>query len=206
MKVSRLEIWIGITLSILLTGIGVALFVQADLGSDTITVMVDGIHRSLNVSIGSASRIYNLTMLAIACVLSFRDIGWATVLYALTVGFAMDFFEGLIAPLHIMEMSLLIRLLVVFIGQLCFGLTYALLIKYRKGMNQLDAISYAIVRWTKIDYKWIRTGMDIILLGVGWLLGGVVGVGSLIAMTTTGVLIEFFLKIINGGRIYEENT
>ena len=31
---------------------------------------------------------------------------------------------------------------------------------------------------------------------IGWLLGGVIGIGSVIAMSTTGILIDFFLKIL----------
>ncbi len=187
---------LAIATAVLLTGLGVALFVHANLGSDTITVFVDGLHRTLNVSYGTASRIYNVIMLIIALIVSFKNIGWATIIYALTVGFAMDFFEVLLAPLNIVNMNILIRLLVACLGQICFGLTYALLIKYRKGMNQVDAIAYAIVNKTNISFKWIRTGADVVLLVIGWLLGGVIGIGSVIAMSTTGILIDFFLKIL----------
>lgn len=187
---------LAIASAILLTGLGVALFVHANLGSDTITVFVDGLHRTLNVSYGTASRIYNVIMLIIALIVSFKNIGWATIIYALTVGFAMDFFEVLLAPLNIVNMNILIRLIVACLGQICFGLTYALLIKYRKGMNQVDAIAYAIVNKTNIPFKWIRTGADVVLLVIGWLLGGVIGIESVIAMSTTGILIDFFLKIL----------
>ena len=187
---------LAIASAILLTGLGVALFVHANLGSDTITVFVDGLHRTLNVSYGTASRIYNVIMLIIALIVSFKNIGWATIIYALTVGFAMDFFEVLLAPLNIVNMNILILLIIVCLRQICFGLTYALLIKYRKDMNQIDAIAYAIVNKTNIPFKWIRTGADVVLLVIGWLLGGVIGIGSVIAMSTTGILIDFFLKIL----------
>ncbi len=186
----------AVAAAILLTGLGVALFVHANLGSDTITVFIDGLHRVLHVSYGSASRIYNICMLVIALVVSYRNIGWATIVYALTVGYSMDFFEGLLAPLAIADASLIIRFLCVALGQLCFGLTYALLIRYRRGMNQVDAITYAISDRSGIAFQWIRTGMDVVLLASGWLLGGVVGIGSIIAMTTTGVLIDFFLRFV----------
>lgn len=188
---------LAITVSILLTGLGVALFVHANLGSDTLTVFVDGLHRVLNCSYGAASRIYNLIVLVIALIVSRKNIGWATIVYALSVGFTMDYFEKLLQPLQIQNADMIIRLICVCLGQICFGITYALLIKYRKGMNQIDAISYAIVDKTGISFKWIRTGMDVVLLVSGWLLGGIVGVGSIIAMTTTGVLVDFILNIIS---------
>lgn len=88
---------LAITTSILLTGLGVALFVHANLGSDTLTVFVDGLHRVLNCSYGTASRIYNLIVLVIALIVSRKNIGWATIVYALSVGFTMDYFEKIVA-------------------------------------------------------------------------------------------------------------
>ena len=43
----------------------------------------------------------------------------------------------------------------------------------------------------------VRTAMDIILLGAGWLMGGIVGIGSVIAMATTGIFIDAVLKVMN---------
>ena len=188
---------LAIIISILSTGLGVALFVHANLGSDTLTVFVDGLHRALNCSYGAASRIYNLIVLVIALIVSRKNIGWATIVYALSVGFTMDYFEKLLQPLQIQNADMITRLICVCLGQICFGITYALLIKYRRGMNQIDAISYAIVDKTGISFKWVRTGMDVLLLTSGWLLGGVVGVGSIIAMTTTGVLVDFILNVMS---------
>lgn len=193
----KIQTILAIIISILLTGLGVALFVHANLGSDTLTVFVDGLHRVLNCSYGAASRIYNLIVLVIALIVSRKNIGWATIVYALSVGFTMDYFEKLLQPLQIQNADMITRLICVCLGQICFGITYALLIKYRRGMNQIDAISYAIVDKTGISFKWVRTGMDVLLLTSGWLLGGVVGVGSIIAMTTTGVLVEFILNVMS---------
>lgn len=193
----KIQTILAIIISILLTGLGVALFVHANLGSDTLTVFVDGLHRVLNCSYGAASRIYNLIVLVIALIVSRKNIGWATIVYALSVGFTMDYFEKLLQPLQIQNADMITRLICVCLGQICFGITYALLIKYRRGMNQIDAISYAIVDKTGISFKWVRTGMDVLLLTSGWLLGGVVGVGSIIAMTTTGVLVDFILNVMS---------
>lgn len=189
-----LKTWIALFIAINLTGIGVALFVQANLGSDTITVFIDGFKNILGVSLGGASRVYNLIALVIALLLSRKDIGWCTIIYALTVGYAMDFYNSLIGDWNIAQMGMIVRFITVLFGQLCFGVTYALLILHRKGMNQMDAISYGIVHRTNISYTIIRTGMDVILLISGWLMGGVVGIGSIIAMATTGYLVNFILN------------
>lgn len=193
---------IALFFAINLTGIGVALFVQANLGSDTITVFIDGLKNVLHCTLGDASRIYNLIALIIALLLSRKDIGWCTIVYALTVGFSMDYFNDLIVGINIAKMSMVIRLLAIVVGQLCFVITYALLIKFRNGMNQMDAISYGLVNQTGISYKVIRTIMDIILLLTGWFMGGVVGIGSILTMATTGILVDQAVHLMN----YSKNT
>ena len=49
-------------------------------------------------------------MLIIALIVSYRNIGWATIVYALTVGFSMDYFEELLQPLMMSSSSMGIRL------------------------------------------------------------------------------------------------
>ena len=180
-----------------LTGIGVALFIHANLGSDTVTVFVDGLSRLLGCSLGSASRIYNSLMLIIALLVARKHIGWCSVVYALSVGFLIDFYSELLLPLNIMGSILPIKLLWVLAGQLCFGITYALLIQYRNGMSQVDAITYYLCEKLKVKFVKMRSAMDIILLGAGWLMGGIVGIGSVIAMATTGIFIDAVLKVMN---------
>lgn len=193
-KSSFLSTCIALLIAINLTGIGVALFVQANLGSDTITVFIDGLKNIIHTSLGGASRIYNIVALLIALWLSRKDIGWCTIVYALSVGYFMDFYNAILTPYDLSSSILWVRFAMICIGQLCFVATYVILILYRKGMNQLDAIAYGITYRCHVSYQWIRTGLDVILLVSGYLMGGVIGVGSIIAMASTGILVNQVLK------------
>jgi uncharacterized membrane protein YczE len=64
-------------------------------------------------------------------------------------------------------------------------------------MNQIDAITYTVCGRLRVKYVYLRTGMDIILLGSGWLLGGAAGIGSVISMATTGIFVNLILKVLN---------
>ena len=64
-------------------------------------------------------------------------------------------------------------------------------------MDQLDAIAYGLNRCLHIAYPIIRTLIDIILLICGFLIGGVVGIGSIIAMSTTGIGINTCLNFMD---------
>lgn len=194
--------------AIILTGIGVVLFIHANLGSDTITVFFNGIQKTFSLSLGVSSLIYNILALSLACVLSFKDIGWTSIVYALSTGFFMDLFDPFIAALRIEQSTLMLRLLVVCLGQLCIIVSFSLLIRYGSGMDQLDAIAYGLNRRLHIAYPIIRTLIDIILLVCGFLMQGVVGIGSIIAMSTTGIGINAFLKLmdcLNQKKIHHDN-
>ena len=184
-------------IAINLCGIGVGLFIQAGLGSDSITILQEGLSHSLNISIGDSARIFVFVSIILGLLISRKDIGWVTIVYGLTVSFPIDFYNQIFVSLNLANMSLGIRILSIVIGQLCFVITYSLLIKVRSGMNQIDAIAYGIVRKSKLEFKIVRTGMDILFIIIGVLLGGTFGIGSLLTMLTTGIGIDACLKIMN---------
>lgn len=181
-------------IAIVLTGFGVALFVNANLGSDTITVFIDGIRHTFDLSLGNASRIYNVLALLLAIILSRKEIGWTSIVYALTTGFFMDYFDHILVLFNFAESSIIIRLILVLIGQFCIIVSFALLIRYGSGMDQLDAIAYGITRKTCVKYAYIRTALDIFMIVTGFIMGGVIGIGSIIAMATTGIGIDLLLN------------
>ena len=47
----------------------------------------------------------------------------------------------------------------------------------------------------KIDYKIIRFVADLILTLIGYFLGGVVGIGTVISIMSTGWMIDTFVKL-----------
>lgn len=192
---------IALLIAIILTGLGVALFIHANLGSDTITVFIDGLRTTFNLSLGNASRVYNIIALVLAIILSRKDIGWTSIVYALSTGFFMDYFDELLLMFSIMKSGMIIRLLVVLVGQLCIIVSFTLLIRFGSGMDQLDAIAYGIERKIRFKYAYIRTALDVFMITTGFVMGGVIGIGSIIAMATTGIGIDFLLNT----RLLKEN-
>jgi len=187
---------LGVFFAIILAAIGVCIFVESGLGSDTLTVLIEGIHTTFGVTLGSGSMICNLILLSVALLLARENVGSTTVIYTLMIGFAIDFMNRFIVLLHISEAIFGMKIFYVGVAQICFGLCYALLIKYRKGMHCIDAIIYYFMNKYNVPYIIGRTSMDIIFVIAGILLGGVVGVGTIISCATTGILVDFFVKII----------
>lgn len=177
-------------------GCGVALFLRCGLGSDPIGILCEGISRSLNISFGNASLIYSLIIIALAVIAARGNIGIGTIVYAVTSGYFIDFYMWLLKPLQLGDLNIFRRILAYAIGQIILTLALAILIKYKLGMNALDAIIYKVEAVTRIPYMVIRTGIDILFTVIGFKLGGVFGIGTIISVLTTGFLVGFNIKFM----------
>ena len=61
------------------------------------------------------------------------------------------------------------------------------------GVAPNDIVPFIIQDKTKVQYKYIRIALDATFLIVGFLIGGTVGVGTIIAMLAMGPFIQFCL-------------
>lgn len=197
MKNKFIRTILGLFVAVNLAGFGAAIMVQSGLGSDPITVFIDGLHHTLGISLGWGSRMYSVITLLIAFMIARKDIGWTTIIFTLSVGFTIDFYDLLLKNFPIADVAFGYRLLCVCLGQVCLGVAYAILILFRNGMNQLEAISYYVSDKLNTKFVYVRTTFDVIFLIIGKLLGGIVGIGSIIAMCTTGFIVNMILKIMH---------
>lgn len=189
---ARIRKWLGIFAAVNGVGIGVGLFLQCGLGSDPTGVLCDGISRALGLSFGHASLLYNLLLAVLAYFAANRSMGAGTIVYALCSGYFIEFYSRLLAGLHLSGSSLWLRLGLYAVGELVFAASLACLIHFKLGMNALDALLYKIEAKTNIRYSVQRTCCDLLYTAVGAALGGVFGIGTLVPVLLTGMLVAVF--------------
>lgn len=182
-----------------LIGTGVGTILYANIGGDTVTVFQDGLHSVLNISYGQASRIYNLALIIIAVICARKYFGSGTIISALIVGYLIDFSYNLLTMTNTNN-NFVTAFIIFLIGQSIYSLGLSLLIGCKLGMNALDSVIYKIKEITSIDYKIIRFITDILLTILGYLMGGIVGIGTIISIACTGLMIDTFTKIIKRGK------
>lgn len=174
-------------------GIGVGIILYANIGGDTVTVFQDGIHLVLHCSYGQASRIYNFVLIAAALALARKNFGAGTIISALVTGYAIDFSFDTLTALGL-ELPPVLLLVTFLLGQTVYTLGLSLLIRCQLGMNGLDSLLYRLSDQIKVEYRYIRLAADLLLTLVGYLMGGVVGIGTAISIACTGFMIDFFVK------------
>ena len=174
-----------------LIGIGAGTILYAGIGGDTVTVFQDGLHALFNISYGQASRIYNVVFVVLALIFARKYSGIGTVLSALMIGYAIDISNSLWL-LTMLKTGFISGLIIFMTGLVIYALGIALLIKCDAGMNCLDALLYRLMDVTGLKYKYLRIAADVILTVTGCLMGGVFGIGTVIAVFLTGPLVELF--------------
>lgn len=189
--------WLLIFLVMNLVGMAVALFLENGLGSDSIGLLCDGLHRALGISYGNASLLYNLTIILAAALFARGNLGAGTIVYALTSGYFIDFYCWVLGPLSLGTGLLPFRFLGFAVGQVLLSLALAILIQMRLGMNALDALLTRLSQVTGISYAILRTGADLSYVVIGTLLGGVFGVGTILSVLLTGTMIRLFTRFLD---------
>lgn len=170
--------------------LGGTLFLQAKLGSDSITLLLEGLHVGFGLSYGLVGILYNGVFIIISLLLNRKVLGVGTFIYALTCGYFVDFYTYIISN-TINVSGIVVSVPMILIGQLSICMGFALLISMNIGMSGLDGVLYYLEEKFDIRYKISKTVVDIIFCLSGMLLGGVFGIGSIFAMITGGTIISY---------------
>lgn len=180
-------------------GMGVGMILYANIGGDTVTVFQDGLHRLLHCSYGQASRIYNFVLIVAALLVARKYFGVGTIISALITGYAIDISFNALTALAL-RLPVLAALLLFLLGQTVYTFGLSLLIRCDLGMNGLDSLLYQVSDRFGAEYKYIRLGADFLLTLIGYLMGGVVGAGTVISIVCTGFMIDFFVRFEKRGK------
>ena len=176
-----------------LTALGVVFMLRANIGLEPWSVFQQGLVDRLGISFGTTSVLISLVAVAIALALGER-IGLGTVFSVVVPGPVIDWLLAMgWIPLQ---------------GGLAGGLVFLLLglefltlgtyfyMKPGLGSGPRDAMCVAIARRTGRSVGLCRSCIEGCAIAVGALLGGPVGVGTVVAMVGIGLLIDLNFRLL----------
>ena len=193
-----LILMVGLTIAHL----GVTLFLLSELGSDPFNVLIQGLFRTLSRYVHSPllthGRVHIAVCLLIILVLLIVDRSYVkigTVLCMIFGGPIIDFFNMLLAPLSISQRSMAVRIPVLVLG--CFILAYGMtiVIKSDAGTGPNDLVAIVISDKTHRRFSVVRILVDVCFVAAGYLLGGTVGLGTVIGAFLVGPVAGLFLPV-----------
>ena len=177
---------------------GVALFLRMNIGSDPFTVFTQGLANTLNnlgvnATTGTANRIILIVLFSIILLLNKSHIKIGTMICVVWVGPIIDLGVSMVSILPVESYNYLLKMFLIALGCFIIAIGFSMLSATKVGVAPNDIIPFIIKERTNWEYRWIRILMDAVLLISGSILGGTVGVGTIIAMATTGPFIQLCL-------------
>lgn len=184
------------TLSVLIfalsiLGIGDGLIVLSNLGSTPWTVLSQGIAIQTNMSIGWASFFISCIVMIAWFPLKLR-LGLGTLLNIVIIAF----FLGLTTKILATPSSLAEQLLYGTVGLLLYGLGTALYLTCHLGAGPRDGLMVGFCQRFYLKVSIVRTSIEIFVCILGFILGGTVGLGTIIFATSIGWIVQICLNII----------
>lgn len=188
-------------LGLCIAHLGVTLFLQSDLGSDPFNVLIQGLYRGLpwsQWSFMTHGRVHLLVSLLIMLVLLVVDRSYVrigTVLCMALGGPIIDVFTVLLAPVIHGGLPLAVRLAALVVGCviLAFGMT--IVIRSEAGTGPNDLVAVVISDKSKKPFGPVRVAVDVCFAAIGFALGGVLGLGTVICAFVVGPAAQIFLPI-----------
>ncbi|NEC63371.1 hypothetical protein [Streptomyces sp. SID9727] len=173
-----------------LYGASSALLVVAGLGLEPWGVLHQGLAERTGISIGVVSIIIGATVLLLWIPLRQRP-GLGTVSNVFAVGIAMDGTLALVPEAH----GPVARAGVMVAGIVLNGAATGLYISARFGPGPRDGLMTGLHRRTGRSIRLVRTAIEIAVVVTGFLLGGSVGVGTVLYALAIGPLAQVFLRV-----------
>ena len=181
--------------SLFVNGFGIYLTIQANLGAAPWDVLNLGLARSTGILYGSASIAVSFTILFIDILLR-EPIGIAMFIDALVVGKAVDFFNWL-HPVPVCN-SLLTGVPVMICGLIVLAYTQFGYMAASLGCGPRDTLLVGLSKRVKrIPIGAVSIALLSAATAIGWLLGGPVGIGTLICAFCTGPIMQAAFQTVH---------
>ncbi len=191
-----LQLLIGLPLY----GAGAALTVDAGLGVDPWTVLAEGLSIRTGIGVGWMTNILGLLILLLWIPLRQRP-GIGTVANILVVGTAMQVTLWVLPPIT----GFLAQLAVLVSGILLVAVASGLYIGAHFGPGPRDGLMTGLRSRFGMPIWAARASVELTVLVIGWLLGGTVGLGTVLFAATIGPLVHLTLPLFDTARTRASN-
>ncbi|MFF7857707.1 YitT family protein [Streptomyces sp. NPDC007904] len=173
-----------------LYGASSALLVRSGLGLEPWNVLHQGLSERTGLSMGVVLTLVGAAVLLLWIPLRQRP-GLGTVSNVLVIGAAMD------ATLAVLPDAdgMAVRVALMAAGIVLNGAATGLYIAARFGAGPRDGLMTGLHRRTGVSIRLVRTALEITVVATGFVLGGTVGVGTVLYAVTIGPLAQLFLRV-----------
>jgi uncharacterized membrane protein YczE len=181
----KLKTFIYLTLGLILFGLGETILIASSQGVSPWTVFAQGISKNTNFSIGLSTFLMSTTVLLLWIPLKQKP-GIGTILNAIIISVVLDYsYPHLPKP-----DQFFFQIIQSIVGVLIVGVGSGFYLIANLGPGPRDGLMTGLQKLTKFPIYLVRTSIEITVVFIGWKLGGVVGIGTIIFAIFVGPFVS----------------
>ncbi len=192
-----MRLWL-LLVGLIIAHLGVTLFLLSQTGSDPFTTMVQGISNQLHLSVGTVHMSATAILIVIMAIFTRGYVKTGTFVCTLFGGPIIDVFTWLLGGFITPDLALWIQVCVAIAGCIILSAGMSLAIASNAGLGANDLVALILAdKIKKIDFRWVRMFCDACFFIIGYLTGGIWGVGTVIAVLLIGPTVQHCNKFNN---------
>lgn len=174
-----------------LFGLSIAIMICSNLGTSPWAVLEVAFSGVTGITPGRMSIIVGFVVLLGALALR-EKVGWGTLGNIVFIGLWEDLALGLLPSI---ENNLLLQVGMLLSGILMLGIATAIYIGVDAGAGPRDSLMLAVHRTTGLSIRLGRAIIEVLVVAVGWLLGGPLGIGTLVFALLIGPAVQWAFRL-----------
>ncbi len=177
--------------SLFVFGVGEGLLVLASLGSSPWTVLAQGISVGTGLNIGLCTLLISVVVM-LTWIPFKQKLGLGTVLNVLLIALGLGVSVAFLSSPE----TITYRLILAILGIVIIGVASAFYLTCHMGAGPRDGLMVGLCQVTGWRVGVIRTSIEVVVCFIGWLLGGVVGVATLLFAFGVGWVLQLSLSVM----------
>jgi uncharacterized membrane protein YczE len=180
---------------LILFGLGEGLLIVSSMGASPWSVLAQGISLNVNLSIGTITFIISIAVLILWIPLG-QKLGMGTIFNALIIALMIDlcikFIPNPTNHFHQLILSV--------VSVLTVGIGGGIYLVSNLGAGPRDGLMIGLQKKTNLPIAAVRASLEILVVSVGWYLGGTAGIGTLLFAFGIGPCVALGLYLV--GKIF----
>ena len=185
---------LGMIAGVVVIGVGIAVFKFSHLGNDSISALNLRIAELSGLSFSIENVLMNLCLFVPQLIWGRRYIGLGTIINSFCIGFIVTFTGEVMTAAFGTANTLPVQLFWVAVGVLVVAFGCSLYQTADLGVAPYDALSLMMADRLPVPYFGCRVFTDALCAVIAFVLGGLIGLGTLICAFGLGPFVQFFTK------------
>ncbi|WP_332309452.1 YitT family protein [Planococcus lenghuensis] len=180
--------WGFFTVGLIILALGISMMIKGRLlGVGPWDVLAIGLFKNFGLSIGTWSILIGLAIVAITVAVTKQRPQLGTILNMILVGVFIDIFNFLLPDID----ALAGQIVIFMAGLFVYAYGIGVYVSPQMGAGPRDGLMLFLVEKTGWSIRTVRMMIEVTVAALGWLLGGPVGIGTVIVAFGTGAIAQY---------------